>query len=322
MFGCGSGTRNGTLIGGVQHPLRLNSPPVTTEPRVTSLDDIPGWFQTLDQDLFAHFLGADAVVPRGDLVELGVYLGKSAVLVGRYKRPDETFTVCDLFGTPPSENTNRSENARLYKGLERQAFEHNYLALFDELPVIVQDFSSAIVDHVPPGRARFVHVDASHMYEHVAVDVESARTILQPDGVVVFDDYRSAHTPGVSAAVWEAVFTKGLHPICITVQKMYATFGDPRPHQERLEAWLKESGRYPWETQYVAGAPLVRLRYAKANKPAAPSYDLPTLGKRVDAMERNLGTLQKELKRVERANRPLSRRAVRKLRSLARRARS
>jgi hypothetical protein len=237
-----------------------------------SLDDIPGWFPGPDQRVFTHFLSPDAVVPRGDLVELGVYLGKSAVLMGDFKADDETFTVCDLFGASSGDDANDRENASSYRTLDRQSFERNYLALHDELPVVVQGLSSVIVDHVKPDTARFVHIDASHLYEHVAIDVESARHMLLPDGVVCFDDFRSPHTPGVAAAVWEAVWNKGLNIICVTSKKLYGTFGDPVPHQEKLREWLAGVDRLNSETQVIGDREIVRISARRATPTAKAGW--------------------------------------------------
>ena len=271
---------------------------MTDDADVKSLNDIPGWFPWIDQVVFRHFLSGQSVVPNGNVVELGVYLGKSAALIGQFLGADETFTVCDLFGLDPGSDANRRENAKSYPKLTRPAFERNYLSLFDVLPAIVQNYSSAIVDHVEAGSVRFLHVDASHHYEHVVVDVESAAKLLRPDGVVVFDDYRSDHTPGVSAAVWEAVFTKGLQPICLTQQKLYATFGDRGRHQERLRQWLLGTAELWWETQSIADHPVFRL--APAPKPKAPTaraapasalavdLELDKLSLRLGALERRV----------------------------------
>lgn len=276
---------------------------------VRSLDDIAGWFPSVDQRLFEHFLGPDAVVTHGDLVEIGVYLGKSAVLIGAYKRPDEVFTVCDLFGAEAVDEHNVDENSRLYKNLTRSKFEANYTALRGELPVIVAGLSSTIVDHVKPESARFVHVDGSHMYEHVAGDADSARTMLLPDGVVVFDDYRSGHTPGVAAAVWEAVLNKGLQIIVLTGQKMYATFGDAAPHQERVEAWLTKS-ELPWEYQSIAGRPVLRIKRpptapqkpapVKKAAPAAPNKsELAAMSAQLQALNAAVQNVSKSVAAVE-----------------------
>jgi hypothetical protein len=209
----------------------------------------------------------------------------------------------------------------LYATLDRQKFEQNYLALFAELPVVVQAPSSTIVDHVKPGSARFVHIDASHLYEHVAVDVDSAQKMLIPDGVVAFDDYRSTHTPGVAAAVWEAVFTKGLRPICVTPQKLYGTFGDPVPHQRRLEAWLAGEGRFFWESQALAGRRLVRMRPKQAPKRAeVPAADAKTLAAKVGSLETSVAKLKSENERL-RSRKTLRQRIPRKVRSLVARVR-
>jgi hypothetical protein len=261
-----------------------------TSPAVRSLDDIPGWFPKVDQRVFEHFLGRDAVVTHGDLVEIGAYLGKSAVLIGAHKHPDETFTVCDLFGAEAGETANQDENSRLYQEVSRARFEQNYQALRGELPVVVADLSSTILDHVKPATARFVHVDGSHMYEHVAIDIDAARTMLVPDGIVVFDDYRSAHTPGVSGAVWEAVFTKGLHIVVVTSQKMYATFGAAQPHRERTEAWLAQSG-LPWEKQTVGGQDILRIK----GQPAPPKATQAQSGA---AADRQLKQVMTQLRNV------------------------
>lgn len=269
--------------------------------------DIPGWFPWLDQRLFTHFLSEDAVVPRGDLVELGTYMGKSAALIGQFLHPGETFTVLDLFGSAPGDELNAVENARSYAELTRARFEQYYLTVHDELPVIVQDYSSAIVDHVKPATARFVHIDASHLYEHVAVDVESARRITLPDGLVVFDDFRSWHTPGVSAAVWEAVLDRGLRPICTSLQKFYGTFGDAAFHQDRLIDWVRSHPRHQFETVQVAGHPLVRVwddesvaRQKGGGDAKSPnlnriSADVAALDRRLTIMDERLAAVQRNL---------------------------
>ena len=177
--------------------------------------------------------------PPGDLLELGCYLGKSAILIGGHLRPGETFTVCDLFDAESSDTANQRENANSYATLTRQAFELNYLAFHEALPTIVQATTDQITKHVSPGTCRFVHVDASHLWEHVKGDIEAAEQMLRPDGLLVCDDYRSEHTPGVAAAVWSAVANGGLKPICVTGNKLYGTWGDPEPVQDELVEWLR-----------------------------------------------------------------------------------
>jgi predicted O-methyltransferase YrrM len=234
------------------------------------LDTIKGWFNPSDRRMFAWMLERQARLGEiGDVVELGCYLGKSAVLIGDYLRPGETFTVLDLFESDAPDDENSGEMQRSYSTLTQAAFERNYLQFHPELPVVVKAPSSAIVEHVAPASCRFVHIDASHLYEHVASDVDSACKLLRADGIVVFDDFRAEHTPGVACAVWEAVLNKGLQPICVTESKLYGTWGDAGGVRADLEAWLSDDPLGFVETQHIAGHPMLRAKVRLAPAPAA-----------------------------------------------------
>ncbi|MGR3933975.1 class I SAM-dependent methyltransferase [Streptomyces sp. BRA346] len=239
--------------------------------RPRSLNDVKGWFPSLDQVLFDFFLRRqERLGEHGDLMEMGAYMGKSAIFTAAYLRADERFTVCDLFDAEdaPDEN-NAAEARKSYSTLTRTAFEQNYLAFHDELPDIIQGTTSVVPSLVDDDTCRFVHVDASHLYEHVEGDIGAARDVLLPGGIVVLDDFRSEHTPGVAAAAWEAVFNRGLRPICLTTQKMYGMWGDPGPIQEEMladDAWRRgmQTSR-----QEIAGSRVLRFS-GKPKNPAAP----------------------------------------------------
>ena len=226
--------------------------------------EIPGWFFWLDRQLFATFLAAQRDRGPGDLVELGTYLGKSAVVIGEYLRPGERFVALDLFGRTDlltdEHQPNRREVEQSYASLTRMAFEDNYRSRHADLPIIVEGPSSVILEHVAPHSVRFVHIDASHLYAHVRLDARNAKAMMQPGGLVVFDDWRSEHTPGVTAAVWEAVFADGLIPVAVTPTKFYGVFSQPDGHRAALQARLDEDRRITYETQEIAGHPVFRLR--------------------------------------------------------------
>jgi Methyltransferase domain len=223
------------------------------------LATIPGWFSLQDQMLFRWFLKEqDRREIAGDLAEFGVYMGKSAVVLGEYLRPGETFTVIDLFESPASDSDNQTEKVNAYSDLTQRAFEANYLRFHDRLPVVVRGPSSEILNHAAASAHRFVHVDASHLYEHVRTDVASARALLHETGLVAFDDIRSVHTPGVAAAVWASVDNGGLRPIVMSQGKLYGTWGRAETWKDCLLSWLPSSG-LAHEVQQVAGEPLIRV---------------------------------------------------------------
>lgn len=65
------------------------------------LATIPGWLDKFDARLFLSVQETqrEAAIT-GDVLEIGVYLGRSAALLGYFVRPDERFVACDLFVMP------------------------------------------------------------------------------------------------------------------------------------------------------------------------------------------------------------------------------
>ncbi|WP_084263495.1 class I SAM-dependent methyltransferase [Actinomadura formosensis] len=253
-----------------------------------TLDDVKGWFPRVDQLLFTWFLERqERLGHTGDLVELGSYLGKSAILMGRHPRENERFTVCDLFDSDAPDDSNQAEMHQSYATLTRTAFEENYRAFHDRLPEIVQGPTSMILDHVGPETCRFVHVDASHLYEHVHGDIQAAHVMLRTGGVIVCDDYRAEHTPGVAAAVWESVAADGLRPICVTSQKLYGTWGDPGPVQDELLEWLAGQDDVWHEVQQVGGHRIIRIK----SRTTGP--------KKIDVLKKRLAQAEDRLVRTE-----------------------
>src|SRR5882724_9180915 len=94
--------------------------------------DIPGWFAWDDRAMFDLLLDSQPDHP-GMLIELGCYLGKSAVIIGDHRRVGERFVVVDLFGSEAElsvdaeGDANKRENRWSYKTLTRTQFEENYL---------------------------------------------------------------------------------------------------------------------------------------------------------------------------------------------------
>jgi len=238
---------------------------------------IKGWFNEIDRRCFAALLDSQRESPRGDLVEVGVFHGKSAVIIADYLRDGERFVVVDLFGDDENFDdtaeaaANRRENRQSYPNLTRRAFEESYLSIHDHLPVVVQGFSSEVVDHVAPGTARFIHIDASHLYAPVKTDCESSKLLLRNGGVVSFDDWSNPKCPGVAAAIWESVANEGLIPFATTRKKLYGCYDDPLPHLETLRAMIAEDPDFydAFEVD-VMDRPVLRMMPNPQRKGGAP----------------------------------------------------
>jgi hypothetical protein len=253
--------------------------------RVTSeaLAEVPGWFYETDQALFHWFLSEQTAAGRtGDLAEIGVYKGKSAILVGEHLQEGEAFTVVDLFEDPSDDPQNEAEKQKAYPGLTQRIFEANYLRFHAELPTVICGDSRSIVERARIGGHRFVHIDGSHLYEHVSADLASARLLLGEAGVVAVDDYRSIHTPGVAAAVWEAAALGGLHALVVSETKLYGTWSETHEWLDKLVGWLSRSG-LGWERHDVLHGPLFLVwPLTPQGRRLAEAMTPPALLRRID----------------------------------------
>lgn len=216
---------------------------------------IPGWFWPVDMFLFGGIDQLQKVEAlTGDILEIGVYQGKSAVLLGYFLRPHEELMVCDTFDSEAIQEHNLTENQKYYANVQRQTFEKNFAQFHIRPPRIFACSSTDLIQHLPSSnKFRFIHIDGSHLYDVVREDIKLSRQLLQDKGVVVFDDYRSPHTPGVSAALWDAVLHETLHPFCLSPSKMYAYWGNQPPFDlKMLQKWLQDQGLFQVDESTVS----------------------------------------------------------------------
>jgi hypothetical protein len=101
-------------------------------------------------------------------------------------------------------------------------------------PEVVIGLSSALVDRLEPGDSRFVHIDGGHQRAEVAHDLALARRVAMAGALVVIDDWRTAHTPGVAAAFWAEVTAGTLHPVLLSAAKAYAVLEGDAPIAKAL----------------------------------------------------------------------------------------
>ena len=194
------------------------------EAYAAQMDGLKGWFHHIDLVVMELVDRAQAALGiRGDILEIGCYEGKSAVLLGWFLRDGETLTVCDPFDDESAAGADRDEVDALYPDVSMKAFLASFSRFHRFLPTVLACRSTdGAVAELPP-RFRMVHVDGSHRYDNVRADIGTSRRLLVPNGVVVLDDFR--YWVDVSCAVWRAVARDGLRPVAATEHKLYGTFG-------------------------------------------------------------------------------------------------
>lgn len=222
-------------------------------------DSIRGAFSDLDFLLIDRILATSQA--KGDLLEIGAYLGKSAILIGLHAQAGESVVVNDLFEDVPNDSANALENLESYAGLSLRAFEENYAGFVSAPPVILRGLSSTLRGHVADASVRFAHIDGSHLFAVVADDLENIQQLMAPGGIVSIDDFRGVHTPGVSAATWAAVANSGLIPICLSEAKFYGTWEAAVATEtvQQLQLWLSAQQDIHFGHQEIAGHTVVLM---------------------------------------------------------------
>jgi hypothetical protein len=221
---------------------------------------VPGWFNLLDA---LTFIAVDqeqrerGVV--GDILEVGAYLGKSAILLGYLLREEERLVVIDLFGEPAPSSEGRAEQSRVYIGLSQAVFESNYARFHAVPPAVLQGASDYYLPTLISKSFRLIHVDGSHEHEAVRGDLAEATRLVQGNGLIVMDDIISPHTPGVAAAAWEAVANGGLVPL-IQTAKLYATVPGSLVTADNLADRLPGLGIDIVQRHIVYGHPILQVR--------------------------------------------------------------
>ncbi|ORB69227.1 class I SAM-dependent methyltransferase [Mycobacterium scrofulaceum] len=199
------------------------------------MDNVDGWFFEADVALFSKLLACQTAERiTGDMLEIGTYQGKSAILMGYGLRDDEELVICDLFDAVVDHAHMAPIPRQQYSGLDQQQFLANWDRFHTRRPTL-EVRESAELD-LGDKVLRFAHVDGCHSYECVAKDINLAVSHTGERGVIALDDYRGVETPGVSAAVWQAVGNGVLFPFAATYMKLYAgtSPADQRYWQERV----------------------------------------------------------------------------------------
>lgn len=216
-----------------------------------SVDDIDGWFDWQDFKLFDSILAhqLDTGI-KGDVLEIGAYRGKSAIVLGYGMRLAETLAICD-----PFENVGNHPDVRKMAIEEDQ--EGDYLADFhlsqftanwdrfhDTRPTIYQCDSAELAVKALP-LFRFIHLDGCHNYRCVGADIALAVQHSGDRGVIVIDDWRNFSVPGVAAAAWEARHAGLINPFAVSPEKMYCAIGavSQRYWAGVVKTWLAPNNR-------------------------------------------------------------------------------
>ena len=151
---------------------------------------IDGWF--FDRDILSFFLLLQLqnhLNIKGDICEVGVWHGKSLVLLSVLKNEGERLFGYDLFegdllekASTNLKNFGSSSNTELVKGDS-------------------SEYTKTMLDSKHTRPIKFLHIDAGHEYHEVLQQLIQFSPYVHPSGIIAMDDYQDREFPGIEAAV-------------------------------------------------------------------------------------------------------------------------
>lgn len=156
-------------------------------------ESVKGWLSPPDMVMMACAgLAQQQLSVPGDVCEIGVFNGKSLILLSHLMRDGDRGFGIDYF-----EGNTREETSH---NLIRYASHPDSISLHKSNTL---DLAPGSLEALLPGQGslRYLHVDGGHEYFEVLHDLMLFAPFLRLDGILVLDDYHDREYPGVNLAI-------------------------------------------------------------------------------------------------------------------------
>jgi hypothetical protein len=142
----------------------------------------------------------------GHLVEMGVYKGRSAAVLGSHAKPDERLVLVDTVAY--------IERAKLEAICPQLEF---VLCSSDQFPSTYRGYRQI------KGACRCIHVDASHQYQPTFRELQLSEELLCDRGMIILDDFANLNYSQILAAIYKYLYTTStqLCVFLVTKEKAY-----------------------------------------------------------------------------------------------------
>lgn len=124
---------------------------------------------------------------KGDIIELGVFTGKSAGIFNNYVGEGETLKLVDM-------------------NMQYDTINQNIKKLSDKTPLVEwHNEMTWCINSFPQGQAKFIHIDAGHSYDNCWNDLNMSLPLLNDNGIIAVDDFFMDIYPQVTEATYNFV---------------------------------------------------------------------------------------------------------------------
>ncbi|HEY7387633.1 MAG TPA: class I SAM-dependent methyltransferase [Bryobacteraceae bacterium] len=180
---------------------------------------IEGWFS---YDAALLFMAYNELLSQcgvaGDVLEIGVHHGLSAIAVASLCGDGNCFYAVDLFERMQGRNVSNSGSGH------RGAFERNLKRFYPDTSFlhVISGPSTALNAGKLGTRFSFCHIDGGHSREETYHDIKLCHSILMSGGILALDDYFNPQFPGVSEGAVQFLLghPDALQPLAIGYQKV------------------------------------------------------------------------------------------------------
>jgi hypothetical protein len=157
-------------------------------------EEVAGYFYPVDIVMIYALLSSTQKNLAGDVCEIGVAEGKSAICISNFKRPEDNFYLYDIFS---EEQKNIAEKNLLKFGN------------CDNIHWRLQDTTELKSENLKFERPlRFLHIDGCHEHDAVLNDLVLFSYFMHDDGIILMDDYNDYEFPGVNSATMQFCLSK------------------------------------------------------------------------------------------------------------------
>ncbi len=131
----------------------------------------------------------------GNILEFGVYKGRSAALIGRHLTGEERLVLVDI-----TDYLERGAIAPFRKSV-------------DLVITPTENFQTAFPAYDSQRRSfRFIHIDASHDYRATIHELGMADALLTERGIIALDDFTNLNYSQNIAAIFKYLYTEPTRP--------------------------------------------------------------------------------------------------------------
>lgn len=161
-------------------------------------DDIPGWFDHIDNNIFTFLLNEQHKNNiQGNYAEIGVYHGKSLLNLCN-NRLSESILAIDLYTDFLDNNKDTldivKQNIKKYSKISESNI--NFLRTDSTIYKPADDYLKSF---------KFIHLDACHNEYSVTKDLTLCDNMLNDNGILVLDDWTNLLYPGIQAAYYKTL---------------------------------------------------------------------------------------------------------------------